>query len=141
MKSFKVRFGNWRHFEIYHYRLCSNSGKLINKTGKERHQSNCIAGLKISLSICITLIIQHCNKKGKHSRGEIFTQRPDPAPSGRPGAGPDSEIQVVWREGHHGFLPLLHFLCSPLLQTQAYLVRWERSWSIPESPQAQGFAG
>ena len=92
----------------------------------------------MSLSICITSMIQHCNKKGKHPRGEIFTQRPDPAPSGRPGAGPGSEIQVVWREGRHGVLPLLHFVCSPLLRTPAQPVRWERSWSIPESRQAQG---
>lgn len=86
----------------------------------------------MSLSICITLMIQHCNKKGKRPPGEIFTQRPDPAPGGRPGAGPGSEIQVIWRERHRGFPPLLHFVCSPTP------VQWEGPGASPVPAGAGG---
>lgn len=90
------------------------------------------------LSVCATVRIQHCNKKGKHPWGETFTHRSHPTPSRKPGAGPGSAVQAVWREGCHGFLPLPHFVRSPLWQTQAQAVRWEQSWSIPRFPQAWG---
>lgn len=110
VKSFEVRFDNWIDFEIHHYGLCSNSGNLINKMGKERRQKR--HGWTENVSVNRHRFNDAALQQGREaSSGEISTQRPDPAPSGRSGAG--GAVRCRQFGGSRASLQLAALCCTP----------------------------